>query len=80
MKASAGKDERPVILVTTVDIGGGKSDKIEFRRGDDPTDAAKAFCNKHGLPATIVGPLTHHILDHLKKAGTTPDGKVSHSA
>lgn len=64
-----GKSERPVVLITTVDIGGGKSDKIEIRKGDEPSDAARAFCQKHGLPDSVVGPLTMHILDNLKKAG-----------
>ncbi len=70
------KDERPVILVTTVDIGDGKSDKIEIRRGDDPEDAARAFCMRHNLPASITTPLTAHILDNLKRASKTPDSKV----
>jgi hypothetical protein len=53
-----------------VDIGGGRSDKIELRRGDDPTDAARAFCQRHSLPPSVVGPLTMHILDNLRKAQT----------
>lgn len=71
------KDERPVILITTVDIGGGKSDKIEIKKGDDPAHAAQDFIDRHGLPATILGPLTQHILENLRKAGKTLDGKVS---
>lgn len=74
------KEERPVILVTTVDIGDGKSDKIEIRRGDDPEDAARAFCMRHNLPASITTPLTAHILDNLKKANKTPDSKDAGAA
>jgi len=40
--ATAGK-EAPVILITTVDIGNGKSDAIELRKGGDPTAAARTF-------------------------------------
>ncbi|KAL6760366.1 hypothetical protein V8C86DRAFT_1773436, partial [Haematococcus lacustris] len=57
-----------VLLITTVDIGGGKSEKIELRAGDDPADAAREFCDKHSLPPTIMGPLTMHILENLRKA------------
>eukprot|EP00983_Pelagomonas_calceolata_P038750 1136908-Pelagomonas_calceolata.AAC.4 len=58
----------PVILITTVDIGGGKSDCIELRKGGDPTSAARTFCEKHSLPPHIIAPLTQHILDNLSKA------------
>ncbi len=58
----------PVILITTVDIGGGKSDCIELRKGGDPTSAARTFCEKHNLPPHIIAPLTQHILDNLSKA------------
>ena len=58
----------PVILITTVDIGGGKSDAIELRKGGDPTSAARVFCEKHNLPSHIIAPLTQHILDNLSKA------------
>lgn len=57
-----------MVLITTVDIGGGRSGKIEVRKGDEPQDAARAFCKMHGLPDSVVGPLTDHLLDHLRKA------------
>ena len=63
--------EQPTVLVTTVDIGGGKSDKIEIRRGDDPADLARAFCERHGLPEGVLAPLTEHLLDNLRKASKT---------
>lgn len=62
-----------VLLVTTVDIGGGATDKIEFCKGDDPTTVANHFVIKHGLPHSIVGPLTNHILENLKKANINSD-------
>ncbi len=62
-----------MILITTVDIGNGKSDRIELKQGDDPSDAARAFCLQHGIPETVVGPLTDHILDNLRKANDKLD-------
>ena len=38
------------------------------RKGDDPSDAARAFIERHGLAPGIIGPLTAHLLDNLKKA------------
>lgn len=58
-------NDRAVLLVTTVDIGEGKKGRIEIREGDDPTGAARQFCQVHGLPDTIVEPLTLHIHEHL---------------
>ncbi|MEW5317077.1 MAG: hypothetical protein WDW38_008408 [Sanguina aurantia] len=69
--AAPAVEESPVLLVTTVDIGGGRSERIEIRHGDDPSDAARHFCDRHRLPPSIVGPLTEHILDNIRKA-TTP--------
>lgn len=63
-------EDSPVLLVTTVDIGGGRSERIEIRHGDDPSDAARQFCERHSLPPSIVGPLTEHILDNIRKAVT----------
>lgn len=58
---------RPVILVTTVDIGGGKSDKIEFRQGDDVEAVAREFIERHRLPPGIMSPLANHILENLSQ-------------
>ncbi len=60
--------EQPVVLVTTVDIGNGRSDKIEIKRGDDPADLARDFCQRHSLPDGVLGPLTEHLLENLRKA------------
>jgi hypothetical protein len=62
------KDERPVVLITTVDIGGGKTDRIEMRLGDSAEDVARAFCKQHGVPEEVIGPLTLHLKDHLNKS------------
>eukprot|EP00201_Polytomella_parva_P004719 CAMPEP_0175073044 /NCGR_PEP_ID=MMETSP0052_2-20121109/20299_1 /TAXON_ID=51329 ORGANISM="Polytomella parva, Strain SAG 63-3" /NCGR_SAMPLE_ID=MMETSP0052_2 /ASSEMBLY_ACC=CAM_ASM_000194 /LENGTH=814 /DNA_ID=CAMNT_0016340721 /DNA_START=84 /DNA_END=2525 /DNA_ORIENTATION=- len=78
-KGDKSKDSLPLLLVTTVDIGGGLSGKIELHRGDEPLDAAKAFCIKHNLPSTIVEPLTLHLIENLKKASKSPDQKSSPS-
>lgn len=67
--------KRPVVLITTVDIGGGKSDKIELRKGDEPADAAREFCTKHKLPPSIIGPLTQHILENMAKAKQTAEAQ-----
>ncbi len=45
-------DNRPILLVTTVDIGDGKAGKIEIREGDNPVEAAREFCRQYGLPET----------------------------
>lgn len=74
------KQQQPVLLVTTVDIGGGKSDRIEVRRGDDPGDVARAFCSRHGLPPAIVAPLTGHLEDNLKKAAAAAAASAAGAA
>lgn len=59
---------RPTVLLTTVDIGGGRSDKIEIRKGDDPSEIARVFCERHNLPEGVLAPLTEHLLENLRKA------------
>lgn len=71
-------DDRPTVLVTTVDIGGGRSDRIEIRKGDDPADAARKFCEQHQLPNAVLEPLTQHLLDNLRK--TTPSTPIKQTA
>ncbi|BDA47284.1 hypothetical protein COCOBI_10-1300 [Coccomyxa sp. Obi] len=61
-------EDRQLVLVTTVDIGGGRTDQIELYVGDKPEDAAAAFCAKNGLPDCVVQPLTEHIRENYKKA------------
>lgn len=57
--------EAPVILITTVDIGEGRSGQIEVRAGENTTQVAKRFCLEHGLPEQVVVPLSKHLLDNL---------------
>ncbi|KFM25825.1 hypothetical protein F751_1439 [Auxenochlorella protothecoides] len=59
------EDPRPVLLVTTVDIGDGVTGRVEVRLGDDPEDAARAFCATNGLPESVVLPLTAHLQSNL---------------
>eukprot|EP00955_Chlamydomonas_euryale_P102714 365441-Chlamydomonas_euryale.AAC.4 len=58
----------PTVLLTTVDIGGGRSDKIEIRKGDNPAEIARSFCERHSLPEAVLTPLTEHLLENLRKA------------
>eukprot|EP00951_Prasinocladus_malaysianus_P037326 scaffold400103_cov35-Prasinocladus_malaysianus.AAC.1 len=44
------EDEAPIILITTVDIGGGRSDRIQVRAGENTLDVARRFCESHSLP------------------------------
>lgn len=59
-------DLRPVLLVTTVDIGEGVTGRVEVRLGDDPEDAARAFCAANGLPESVVMPLALHLQSNLE--------------
>ncbi|EFJ40059.1 hypothetical protein VOLCADRAFT_120064 [Volvox carteri f. nagariensis] len=75
------KDEPRVLLVTTVDVGGGISERIEVRVGEIPEDVARAFCRRYNLPDAIVGPLATHLEDNLRKAAANHaggDGKTGH--
>lgn len=57
----------PLLLVTTVDIGDGKADRIEVRQGDVPLEVANAFVSKHGLPTAVVPRLAMHLEENLLK-------------
>jgi hypothetical protein len=61
-------NEKKIILLTTVDIGDGRSAKIEVREGEDPLVIAALFCQQNGLPDGIVGHLAVHILENLAQA------------
>jgi hypothetical protein len=58
---------QPLLLVTTVDIGEGRSDRIEVRVGDVPMDVARKFVIKHGLPPAIIPRLAVHLEENLAK-------------
>jgi hypothetical protein len=61
------QDARPLLLVTTVDIGAGRSDRLEIRRGDDPAEVAAAFAAKHNLPTAVIPRLAAHLRDNVAK-------------
>lgn len=65
----------PIVLITTVDVGEGRTERIEIRQRDEPAELARAFCHKHGLPPTIVAPLAHHLIENLRQAGQSVTGK-----
>jgi hypothetical protein len=71
-------EEAPLILVTTVDIGEGRSDCIEVRQGDEPLDLARAFVAKHALPTAITDALAQHLMDNLQEAAEAAE-KLSSS-
>ena len=68
LAAGVVEDPRPTVLVTTVDIGEGRTGRIELREGDEPVQAAIAFCQQYGLPESIVEPLALHIQDNMDRA------------
>lgn len=65
----------PVLLVTTVDIGDGKSGQVYVRLGDDPEGVARAFCAEHGLPDSVILPLAAHLQQNLELG--TPSEQAS---
>jgi hypothetical protein len=67
----------PLLLVTTVDIGDGKADRIEVRQGDVPLDVASAFVTKHGLPTAVVPRLAMHLEENLLKVEAQRRAAVS---
>lgn len=58
-------DPNPILLITTVDIGEGRTDRIMFRKYDDALTVAQEFIAKHRLPNGIAQPLAQHLLDNL---------------
>jgi hypothetical protein len=64
---SSAAGRQPLLLVTTVDIGEGRSDRIEVRVGDVPMDVAREFVIKHGLPPAIIPRLAVHLEENLAK-------------
>jgi hypothetical protein len=67
MGGSTAGGQQPLLLVTTVDIGEGRSDRIEVRLGDVPMDVARGFVIKHGLPPAIIPRLAVHLEENLAK-------------
>lgn len=73
----AGDHLAPLLLVTTVDIGDGKADRIEVRQGDVPLEVANAFVSKHGLPTAVVPRLAMHLEENLLKVEAQRRAAVS---
>lgn len=67
----------PLLLVTTVDIGDGKADRIEVRQGDVPLEVANAFVAKHNLPTAVVPRLAMHLEENLLKVEAQRHAAVS---
>ena len=58
----------PLVLLTTVDVGGGRMESVTVTDGDDVVAAAAAFCGRHGLPPSVAAPLTAHLESNLASA------------
>ncbi|KAL3139442.1 hypothetical protein ABBQ38_003772 [Trebouxia sp. C0009 RCD-2024] len=71
---------RQIILITTVDIGEGRTAQIKLREGDSPQDAALAFCEDHALDTGIAGPLARHIQGNLERANQDALAQVQSAA
>lgn len=70
---------RRVLLITTVDIGGGVFEQIEIMEEDDPLDVTMQFCEDHSLPGSVLELLTEHILQTLQDTEMPPSpGWVGH--
>eukprot|EP00879_Flechtneria_rotunda_P016181 GHRR01016925.1.p1 GENE.GHRR01016925.1~~GHRR01016925.1.p1 ORF type:complete len:770 (+),score=302.29 GHRR01016925.1:355-2664(+) len=74
MEGPSSPQQEALLLVTTVDIGEGRSDKIEVRRGDNSMDVARAFVTKHNLPPAIMPRLALHLEENLTKAAAQQQG------
>lgn len=61
------------LLVTTVDIAPGVSVQLEFHAGEDPFEVSKRFCEQHGLPESVVGPLKEHIEENTSDNAPAED-------
>lgn len=54
------------ILNFTVDIGGGKKDRIIVHENDDPPEVARDFVIKHNLSAKLESALSKNIYELLR--------------
>ncbi|KAF6256830.1 hypothetical protein COO60DRAFT_1656523 [Scenedesmus sp. NREL 46B-D3] len=71
--------QQPLLLVTTVDIGEGRSGRIEVRLGDVPMDVAREFVIKHGLPPAIIPRLAVHLEENLAKVAAQKAAAAAHA-
>eukprot|EP00927_Polykrikos_kofoidii_P026885 TRINITY_DN23865_c0_g2_i1.p1 TRINITY_DN23865_c0_g2~~TRINITY_DN23865_c0_g2_i1.p1 ORF type:complete len:786 (-),score=111.01 TRINITY_DN23865_c0_g2_i1:277-2634(-) len=69
MQGDAAEDSRRVVLKVTVEVSSDASDTIHVREGDSPQKLAEQFCLRHGLQDNLIGPLTAHIRENLRKVG-----------
>ena len=58
----------PLVLLTTVDVGGGRVESVTVSDGDDVEAAAEAFCSQHSLPIAVAAPLAAHLAENLLAA------------
>jgi len=58
----------PLVLLTTVDVGGGRVESVTVSDGDDVEAAAEAFCAEHRLPEAVAAPLAAHLAENLLAA------------
>ena len=58
----------PLVLLTTVDVGGGRVESITVTDGDDLAAAAASFCAERGLPASVRAALAAHLASNLGAA------------
>lgn len=78
--AAAPAPQRRLLLITTVDIGGGASDRIEVHEGDAPEALAADFVARHGLPDGIVPALAAHLEDNIRDAAEAAAAAARSSA
>eukprot|EP00756_Hemistasia_phaeocysticola_P010610 Hpha_TRINITY_DN15032_c3_g1::TRINITY_DN15032_c3_g1_i1::g.124214::m.124214 len=60
--------ERSLVLLLTVDLGGGRNEVLSLRATDDPEGVAAAFVVQHGLPGAVTWPLAQRCRDSLQRA------------
>ncbi|EKF38410.1 hypothetical protein MOQ_001378, partial [Trypanosoma cruzi marinkellei] len=54
-------------VVLSVDVGGGRVDRLALRDGDDVDEIAAAFVRRHGLPQHTIDALATHALTALEE-------------
>ena len=50
--ASSKRRIKPIVIMN-INIGNGKMDEIRVFKGDNPSEVARAFCEKYNLPSTL---------------------------
>jgi len=70
--------EPGVILKVTVEVTADHSETILVHEGDSAQSLAQEFCNRHGLPTSLVAPLAEHICDNMCRTGYEDDNHGRH--